>query len=125
MFHSARGLIRKLVDIKILYNDWPYGIDTNIVHLVIWIKFELEDDASTGDLTQRQRQQIDDYVNKTFCSRVGSGNVIWFRNWASLKSIAAVEHFHVMINHPSKTFLDEITEGDMPMMEKLSSGKAT
>lgn len=111
-------------DIKILYNDWPYGIDTDIVHLVVWVKFELEDDAMTGDLTTKQRQQIDEYVDKTFCSRVQPENVIWFRNWASLKSISAVEHFHVMLNHPPKAFLDEITQGDMPMMEKLSSGKA-
>lgn len=34
------------------------------------MKFELEDDSATDDLTPRARKDIDDYVNKTFCSRV-------------------------------------------------------
>ncbi|CAN9332563.1 unnamed protein product [Alternaria alternata] len=25
-------------DIKILYNDWPYGIDADVVHLVVWTR---------------------------------------------------------------------------------------
>ncbi|TIA33393.1 hypothetical protein D6C79_08974, partial [Aureobasidium pullulans] len=37
-------------DIKILFNDWPYGIDTRIVHLVVWVKFPFEEDPVTGDL---------------------------------------------------------------------------
>lgn len=28
-------------DYKILFNDWPYGIDPQIIHLVVWTKFEL------------------------------------------------------------------------------------
>ncbi|KAK8198646.1 hypothetical protein M8818_006513 [Zalaria obscura] len=47
-------------DIKILWNDWPYGIDEKIVHLVVWVKFDLEDDPATDDLTPRARQEIDE-----------------------------------------------------------------
>lgn len=64
-----------LDDIKILYNDWPYGVDEKIVHLVIWTKFELEDDPATDDLTDVARREIDVYVNKTFCEKVSSENV--------------------------------------------------
>ena len=57
-------------DIKILYNDWPYGIDKKIIHLVVWTKFDLEEDPVTGDLTLKARKEISDYVNIIFCKRV-------------------------------------------------------
>ena len=57
-------------DIKILWNDWPYGIDPKIVHLVVWTKFDLEEDPVTTDLTDRARAQIEEYVMKTFAVRV-------------------------------------------------------
>lgn len=58
-----------------MYNDWPYGVEHGIIHLVVWTKFELEDDPATDDLTPRARKEIDDYVKKTFCSRVPSEQV--------------------------------------------------
>lgn len=64
-----------LDDIKILYNDWPYGVDEKIVHLVIWTKFELEDDPATDDLTDVARREIDVYINRTFCEKVSPENV--------------------------------------------------
>ncbi|OCK87353.1 uncharacterized protein K441DRAFT_623160 [Cenococcum geophilum 1.58] len=107
-------------DIKILYNDWPYGVDDKIVHLVIWTKFDLEEDPATSDLTIKARKEIDDFVNKTFRSRVEPENVIWFKNWASLKSVHAVEHFHVMLYNPDMAFVEEITNGDVPMVAKVA-----
>jgi hypothetical protein len=104
-------------DIKILYNDWPYGIDPDIVHLVVWTKFELEDDAETGLCTPESRQEIEDYVQKTFSSRVKE--FVWFKNWKSLKSVHAVEHFHVMLYKPDEEFMKEITGGDVPMTAKF------
>ena len=62
-------------DIQILYNDWPYGVDTDIIHLVVWTKFELEDDPATGDLTPHARKAIERYVQRTFCSRVPADQV--------------------------------------------------
>ena len=124
-------------DIKILYNDWPYGVDEKIVHLVVWTKFDLEDDPATDDLTPKARKEIDDFVDRTFCSRVSRENVgdmslftsdvqlpyslqvIWFKNWRSLKSVHAVEHFHVMLYDPDMTFIKQITHGDIPLSEKV------
>ena len=57
-------------DIKILYNDWPYGIDKSIVHLVVWTKFVLEHDPETDDLTPGMRKDINEYVARMFGSRV-------------------------------------------------------
>jgi hypothetical protein len=57
-------------DWKILYNDWPYGIDPRIVHLVVWTKFGFDEDPATGDLTPEAREEIDAFVAKMFYSRV-------------------------------------------------------
>jgi hypothetical protein len=67
-------------DIKVLRNDWPYGIDRRIVHLVVWTKFALEEDPATGDLTDGARGEIDAYVRKAFSrmppDHVGSGRFL-------------------------------------------------
>ena len=109
---------------KILYNDWPYGIDSRIVHLVVWTKFELRPapvspSNPNGDLTPEARRQINDFVDRTFVSVCGKENVIWFKNWSSLKSIHAVEHFHVMLFDPDMEFVSDITNGDVPLEQKI------
>ncbi|KAI4155149.1 MAG: hypothetical protein LQ340_001185 [Diploschistes diacapsis] len=101
-------------DLKILPNDWPYGVDQDIVHIIVWTKFRFDEDPNTGDLTPTARQQIDDFINRTFRCRVGKENVQWFRNWASIKSVKAVEHFHVMLYRPKREFVEEITGGVEP-----------
>ena len=45
--------------------------------------------------------------------------VLWFKNWRSLKSIHAVEHFHVMLYDPPREFVKEITHDDVPLSEKV------
>jgi hypothetical protein len=62
-------------DTKILWNDWPYGLDKRILHLVVWTKFDLEEDPVTTDLTYAARQLIDGYVREKFGSQVPSENV--------------------------------------------------
>jgi len=106
-------------DIKILFNDWPYGLDTRIKHLVVWVKFELEEDPETDDLTTRGRQQINDYVKDTFLCHMKSENVVWFKNWKSLKSVHAVEHFHVLLFDPDQRFLEAVTGNDVPLVEQV------
>ena len=73
----TRGRESVVDDIKIIYNDWPYGIDKSIVHLCVWTKFPLDADEKdpNGDLTPEMRAKIDEYVNKTFGSRVPAENV--------------------------------------------------
>lgn len=114
-------------DYRVLYNDWPYGIDLDIVHLVVWTKFELDDDPATGDLTRRARTAIEDFVQRTFCRGKGvvsHDNLIWFKNGKSLKSVHALEHFHVMLYKPDQDLLRLITGGDVPMAEMLKKRKA-
>ncbi|KAH9861062.1 hypothetical protein IAQ61_010798 [Plenodomus lingam] len=103
-------------DIKILYNDWPYGISPSITHLVVWTKFELEDDPVTGRCTPASRRAIGEYVQRVFGGK--AKEVAWFKNWKSLKSVQSVEHFHVMLYGADEEFLKEVTGGDMSMSEK-------
>lgn len=70
-----RLIINCIEDIRIIYNDWPYGVEKDIIHLVVWTKFELEDDPATDDLTASARGAIESYVQDTFCSRVPSEQV--------------------------------------------------
>ena len=184
----------RIDDIKIIYNDWPYGIDKSIVHLCVWTKFPLDVDENdpNGDLTPEMRAKIDKYVDKTFGSRVPAENVslfplpflsfpstfpflspttnntlylpaslllrlsrllycrsfvirnilkrlhrtdpllltrpgpkkiIWFKNWAKLKSIHSMEHFHVMMKDPDMEFIKEITKGDQPVSAQFPEGE--
>ncbi|KAJ5232139.1 hypothetical protein N7468_005095 [Penicillium chermesinum] len=106
-------------DIRILYNDWPYGVDTDIIHLVVWTKFELPDDPATGMLTAEAHQAIEQYVQRTFGSRMAAEDLVWFKNWKSLKSVQAVEHFHVMLHQPDMEFVKEITGGDVPLIDQV------
>lgn len=68
-------MLAVVADLRILYNHWPYGIDTKIIHLVVWTKFDLEDDPSNGELTALMRQKIDDFVKWKFRSRMPENNV--------------------------------------------------
>ena len=62
-------------DIKVLCNDWPYGIDSRITHLVVWTKFDLEEDPQTGDLTPTARALIDQWVEKNIRNHVANDKV--------------------------------------------------
>ncbi|KAM7207001.1 Protein of unknown function (DUF3605) domain containing protein [Rhypophila sp. PSN 637] len=127
--HEEEGLFANAEnDVKILQNDWPYGIDERIVHLVVWTKFPLEDDEITWDLKPEVRRQVDGFVRRTFTSAGGvpgvnvkaprEDEVIWFKNWSSIKSIHSVEHFHVMLFDPDPEFVDHVTGGDVPLWKK-------
>ncbi|KAF1816703.1 hypothetical protein P152DRAFT_505233 [Eremomyces bilateralis CBS 781.70] len=110
---------RRPEDIKVLYNDWPYLIHEKIVHLVVWTKFALPEDPDTGLLTEKSKEEIEDYMNSTF-TMVDQSERIWFRNWRALKSIKSVEHFHVMLKNPDPRVIAEMTKGDVPMCKKVA-----
>lgn len=121
-YRRTHELIAIVGDMKILRNDWPYGIDPRIVHLVVWTKFELPAAPSSDadpdeDLSPETRAQIQAYVDEVFINVCGAENVIWFKNWKALKSIHSVEHFHVMLFNPSDDFVDRVTGGDVSASE--------
>ncbi|CAK7565615.1 MAG: hypothetical protein SEPTF4163_003537 [Sporothrix epigloea] len=107
-------------DVQILCNDWPYGIDERIVHLVVWTKFPLTEDPQTGDVTDSTRAAIAAYVDTTFGAYLPAGHVVWFKNWRSLKSVLLVEHFHVMLFAPPAELIARLTNGDVPQSKRLA-----
>jgi hypothetical protein len=46
--------------------------------------------------------------------------VAWFKNWRALKSVHAVEHFHVLLRDPDMAFVARITGGDVPLAAKVA-----
>lgn len=55
-------------DFQILFNDWPYGIDERTVHLVVWTKFELRNDAETV-------AEIERFIERAFAPEVAKDKV--------------------------------------------------
>lgn len=45
--------------------------------------------------------------------------VIWFCNPPGLKSVQAVEHFHVLLWDPPREVVDRLTGGRRPIVEEL------
>ena len=63
-------------DALILMNDWPYGIDPRIVHLVVWTKFDLPDDPET-------EAEVDKFVDRTFSPGISKDQVSDAASWRS------------------------------------------
>lgn len=101
-------------DYCIRFNDWPYGVDQGVRHLVVWLKtpFSVRDD---GSLTTESRVRIETFLSATFVQRLAreshtdppENRVLWFKNWTALQSVSALEHFHVMVRDPSDDALKE------------------
>ncbi|KAF7131356.1 hypothetical protein CNMCM5793_004527 [Aspergillus hiratsukae] len=101
-------------DYCIRFNDWPYGVAPGIRHLVVWLKtpLPLQDD---GNLTAELRARVETFVSATFVQRLAREDhvdapeerVLWFKNWAALQSVSALEHFHVMVRDASEEALRE------------------
>lgn len=58
-------------NVKVLWNDWPYGIDEKIVHLVVWTKFLLDEIPGEDRLVPEVEKEIVDYVEETFVVQGG------------------------------------------------------
>ncbi|SMY18597.1 unnamed protein product [Zymoseptoria tritici ST99CH_1A5] len=104
---------------KILPNDWPYGLSPSITHLVVWTKFTLptDPDSPTGDLTPAAKNAVQAFVDRKFSSVCGKDNVLWFRNGAALKSVRAVEHFHVLLRDAKPEWVEAWTGGRKALAE--------
>jgi hypothetical protein len=113
-------------DFKILPNDWPYGMEPGIIHIVVWLKNRLESDPdSGGDMTTTARRQVEQFVQARFVDRLRgltsvqdgeengeSGKVQWFRNWTALQSVPGLEHIHVLVRDVPREVMMEWTDGE-------------
>ncbi|GJN66638.1 hypothetical protein VFPFJ_01235 [Purpureocillium lilacinum] len=87
-------------DYKVLLNDWPYGLEPNITHIVVWSRTLIPTDGDTGDMTPESRRLVGDFVKRYFVDTLGPGGdkqVLWFKNWVALQSVRSLEHIHVLV----------------------------
>ncbi|PHH82359.1 hypothetical protein CDD82_6261 [Ophiocordyceps australis] len=97
-------------DYKILLNDWPYGMEPDIKHLVVWTRTLIPTDPATGDMTLQSRAVVADFVKRKFADTLGPGGedqVLWFKNWVALQSVRTLEHIHVLVRRVD----DEMIQG--------------
>ncbi|KAK5170592.1 uncharacterized protein LTR77_005181 [Saxophila tyrrhenica] len=86
-------------DYAVLVNDWPYGFEEGIIHLLVWTKTRIAVDDVRGDVTPESRELIVKFVERFFVDDLegGWGQVMWFKNWVSLQSVRGVDHVHVLV----------------------------
>lgn len=99
-------------DYKVLINDWPYALEPDTTHLVVWTRTLIATDSETGDLTPESRRLIKEFVERYFVDPLGPGGserVLWFKNWVALQSVRALEHFHVMVRDVDDDMLEHWT----------------
>ncbi|KAH6604222.1 hypothetical protein Trco_007668 [Trichoderma cornu-damae] len=103
-------------DYKVLLNDWPYGLEPGITHIVVWSRTPIPTDPETGDLTAESRARVESFVKTYFVDALGSGGeqkVLWFKNWVALQSVRTLEHFHVLVRDVDDDVLQRWT-GERP-----------
>ena len=112
-------------DYKILPNDWPYGLDKGIVHLIVWLKNRLDIEPPRGDMTLEARAQVEAFVRERFIEPIaelhgGPDRVIWFKNWVSLQSVPGIDHVHVLVRDVSQSTIDQCwTKGERSIQEQV------
>ncbi|EME45764.1 hypothetical protein DOTSEDRAFT_171351 [Dothistroma septosporum NZE10] len=112
--HSSRIPFEDPRDYAILRNDWPYGFEAGITHLVVWSKTPIEVDRERGDVTEESRRGIEEFVKRTFTGALGADRedrVLWFKNWVSLQSVRGVDHVHVLVRDVDEATIDRWCEG--------------
>jgi hypothetical protein len=93
----------------VLTNDWPYGFESGITHLVVWTKTPIQTDEIRGDVTLPSRQIIEDFVRRYFVADLEQGEerVQWFKNWVSLQSVRGLDHIHVLVKDAPKELVEQ------------------
>ncbi|KAI1758966.1 hypothetical protein GGR53DRAFT_191346 [Hypoxylon sp. FL1150] len=100
-------------DYRVLANDWPYGLTSDLTHIVVWSRTTIAVDPENGDMTPESRKNIENFIKRFFIEKLGPGGndkVLWFKNWVALQSVRALEHIHVIVRNIEKDVLDEWTK---------------
>jgi len=92
-------------DIKILYNKFPYYFESDVLHLCVWSKNQMEVDISNedGDITLEMKCLIEEYIDWTFIKglNIERQDILWFKNWGTLQSVKDISHVHILIKDRS------------------------
>jgi hypothetical protein len=91
----------------VLANDWPYGFEPGIKHLLVWSRTPIAVDSDRGDVTPESRKLIEAFVGNHFAKQLASDEgislsqakdrVLWLKNWVSLQSVRGIDHVHVLV----------------------------
>ena len=97
-------------DFSILRNDWGYGFQPGIRHIVVWLKQRLPV-REDGSLSQEGRKMVDEFVEKEFREKTGEeehrSKIIWFKNSTTLQSVRSLEHVHVLVRDVEELVLEQ------------------
>ncbi|KAJ2987221.1 hypothetical protein NUW58_g4622 [Xylaria curta] len=100
-------------DYAVLINDWPYGLTSDITHIVVWSRTIIDTDSTTGDMTAESRRVVSNFIKRFFVDKLGpegETKVLWFKNWVALQSVRTLEHIHVLVKDAGKELLEEWTQ---------------
>lgn len=100
-------------DYCVLLNDWPYGFEPGITHMVVWTRTPIAVDDDKGDMTPESRKIVGEFVKQYFVDRLGPGGeekVLYFKNWVALQSVRALEHVHVLVKDVDPLLIEEWTK---------------
>ncbi|KAI5969031.1 hypothetical protein CANMA_001921 [Candida margitis] len=109
-------------DVKIIPNKFPYYFEDSVVHLCVWSKLTIPNDADSpvGDISPLTRRIIERYLEKTFIEKgVSEDNILWFKNWSSLQSVRSVSHIHVLLHDVDNGLIQKLlgTSGNTLTLE--------
>jgi hypothetical protein len=106
-------------DYAILPNDWPYGFEPGITHLLVWSKTPIPTDleeGGKGDLIEESRRVIEKFVECVFVGQLAEyekvgmeearERVTWFKNWGALQSVRGADHVHVLVKDVPEQLLE-------------------
>jgi len=112
-FHAVSSVpFENPADYRVLINDWPYGFEPGITHMVVWTRTPMDSDLDRGDMTPESRRIAAAFVKRYFVDRLGPGGeerVLWFKNWVALQSVPALEHIHVLVKDVEPSVIEEWT----------------
>nr|OQO27292.1 hypothetical protein B0A51_04977 [Rachicladosporium sp. CCFEE 5018] len=122
-YHSATPFA-DVRDFVVLANDWPYGIEHGIKHLVVWTRTPIDVDDDQGDLTPESRDIVEKFVDRYFVQSLAKHRgakpeevkheIMWFKNWVRLQSIPGIDHVHVMVKAAPPDLLETwLAKNDM------------
>lgn len=104
-------------DYAILVNDWPYGFESGIKHILVWTRTPIAVDDDRGDVTPESKRIIEDFVERQFVQTLANEagishemareTVMWFKNWVSLQSVRGVDHVHVLVRDAPEKLLEQ------------------
>lgn len=89
-------------DWKCLINDFPYGLEPGISHLVVWSKIKLPiNRRDPEELSSEAIDIVESFIERFFIKQgqVEKDDLLYFVNPPSLKSIGNLEHFHVLLRN--------------------------